>query len=185
MGHRIHITGASGTGTSTLGRDLAARLESQAFDTDDFYWKPTDPPFVEKRPVSERIRLMEEVFLGRSDWILSGSLHSWGGPLLPRITHVVFLTLDSAKRLARLRRRERLRYGDRLVGVGDMATTHRAFLDWAMSYDDPNATGRSRASHEAWLDTLTVPITRLDTSAPTSKLSERVLADLNRQLGAA
>ena len=109
MARRIHVMGASGSGTSTLARGLANAFDSQAFDTDDFYWKPTDPPFTEKRPVAERIALMQEVFLPRRDWILSGSFTSWGTPILPRLTHVVFLALPGAKRLARLRKRERLR----------------------------------------------------------------------------
>lgn len=185
MGHRIHITGASGAGTSTLGRELAGRLESQAFDTDDFYWVPTDPPFLEKRPVNDRLSLMNEVFLGRPDWILAGSMHNWGAPILPRITHVVFLALDPAQRLARLRKRERARYGDRVIGDGDMAKMHRGFLEWAMSYDDPSAGGRSRATHEAWLETLSIPVMRLDASGAIQDLADRVLSDLNERRGAA
>ena len=44
MIHRIHILGASGSGTTTLGRALAARLQCPHFDTDDCFWLPTDPP---------------------------------------------------------------------------------------------------------------------------------------------
>ena len=44
---RIHITGASGFGVSTLGGALAARLGCAHLDTDDFYWLPTDPPYRE------------------------------------------------------------------------------------------------------------------------------------------
>jgi hypothetical protein len=80
MVRRIHVLGASGAGTSTLARGLASALDSQAFDTDDFYWTPTDPPFTEKRPVAERLALMEALFLPRRDWVLSGSFTSWGAP---------------------------------------------------------------------------------------------------------
>jgi Shikimate kinase len=44
MIHRIHILGASGSGTTTLGRALAERLQYPHFDTDDSFWVPTDPP---------------------------------------------------------------------------------------------------------------------------------------------
>lgn len=50
---RIHIFGASGSGTSTLGRAVAARLGYAFLDADDFYWLPTDPPFREKRDVAD------------------------------------------------------------------------------------------------------------------------------------
>ena len=56
--HRLHVFGPSGAGTSTLGRTLAECLASQHFDTDDFYWVPTDPPFRDKRPIPERRGLM-------------------------------------------------------------------------------------------------------------------------------
>ena len=36
MIHRIHILGAFGSGTTTLGRALAARLQYPYFDMDDY-----------------------------------------------------------------------------------------------------------------------------------------------------
>ena len=41
----IHIYGASGSGTSTLGRYLAQRLDFAFLDADDYFWLPTDPKF--------------------------------------------------------------------------------------------------------------------------------------------
>jgi len=38
MIQRIHILGASGSGTTTLGRALAERLQCPHFDTDDYFW---------------------------------------------------------------------------------------------------------------------------------------------------
>ncbi len=185
MARRIHITGASGSGTSTLARELAGRLESQAFDTDDFYWCPSDPPFRRSRDRQDRLRLMEEVFLPRADWVLSGSLHSWGAPVMERVTHVVFLTLAPGLRLARLRARERRRFGARIAPGGDLEASHRGFLDWAMRYDDPGTEGRSRAAHEAWLDTLSHPVIRLEADASPGALADAVLAELDAPAPAA
>jgi adenylate kinase family enzyme len=179
MARRIHVMGASGSGTSTLARGLANAFDSQAFDTDDFYWKPTDPPFTVKRPVSERIALMEEVFLPRRDWILSGSFTSWGAPIVPRLTHVIFLALPGAKRLARLRKRERLRADPELTRTPEWQAANRGFLDWAMSYDDPGFSGRSRAAHERWLDGLEIPVIRIDASAPAAEVLAQAIAALD------
>ncbi len=179
MGRRIHVLGASGAGTSTLARGLASALDSQAFDTDDFYWKPTDPPFTEKRPVAARLALMEELFLPRRDWILSGSFTSWGAPIVPRLTHVLFLTLPGAQRLARLRRRERLRAAPGRARTPEWQAAQRGFLDWAMAYDDPGFTGRSRAVHERWLEGLSVPVIRIDASAPAEAVLHAALAALD------
>ncbi len=184
MARRIHITGASGAGTSTLARELATRLSSQAFDTDDFYWVPSDPPFLQSRPVLERLRLMEDVFLPRSDWVLSGSLHSWGSTVMSEVTEVIFLVLSSGQRLARLRARERRRYGARIAPGGDLEAMHRGFLAWAMSYDEAGTDGRSRETHEAWLATLTVPVIRLEADVPPQELADRALAALDARLPA-
>ncbi|ASR09775.1 hypothetical protein CHY08_18390 [Rhizobium leguminosarum bv. viciae] len=53
----IHVMGASGSGTTSLGRALAERLDIAHLDTDDFFWMPTDPPFTTPRDADERIRL--------------------------------------------------------------------------------------------------------------------------------
>ena len=51
---RIHITGASGSRVTTLGKALSERLRVQFLDADDFYWKLTAPPYQEKLPIDER-----------------------------------------------------------------------------------------------------------------------------------
>ncbi|MDH3263126.1 MAG: adenylate kinase [Paracoccaceae bacterium] len=175
MSRRVHITGASGTGTSTLARAIASELSTQAFDTDDFYWRPSDPPFQEKRSPPERLGLMGEMFLPRRDWVLSGSLVGWGDPVIPRLTHVIFLTLAPGPRLARLRARERRRYGDEIAAGGALAERFRGFLDWAMSYDDPTFPGRSRRMHEDWLARLDCPVIRLDAALPVAELAPAAL----------
>lgn len=171
---RILVTGASGTGTSTLGRLLAIRLASQHFDTDDFYWHPTDPPFRAPRPPAERLALMEAMFLPRRDWVLSGAPMRWEGRLRERVTAVIFLRLDPGERMERLRRRERLRYGD----AADCPETAE-FLAWAESYDDPFFTGRSLAGHLAWLETFACPVTTLDAALPPDRLMEISLSVLD------
>ena len=51
---RIHITGASGSGTTTLGAAAAAALGVKHLDADDFAWAPTDPPFMQRYTPEER-----------------------------------------------------------------------------------------------------------------------------------
>ena len=80
---RVHITGASGTGTTTLGRALADALSIPHHDTDDYFWLPTTPSFQQKREPADRLRLVREVFAQRAEWVLSGSLTAWGDPLVP------------------------------------------------------------------------------------------------------
>src|SRR5438128_2185962 len=99
---RIHITGASGAGVTTLGRALADALAVPHADTDDYFWQPTDPPFRARREEAARLRLMREIFLGRGGWVLSGSLDGWGDPLIAQFDLVVFVNTAQATRLDRL-----------------------------------------------------------------------------------
>ena len=110
MSRRIHITGASGAGTTTLGEYLGHALKCAHFDTDEYYWLPTDPPFRMKREIPERLRLLQATLDGNDDWVLSGSLDGWGDPLMPLFTTVVFLESPTEIRLRRPREREAMRW---------------------------------------------------------------------------
>jgi len=176
MGPRLHITGASGCGVSTLGAALARRLGAAWFDTDDFYWFVTDPPFRDRRPAPDRLAMLEAALDGaaRTGWVLSGSLDGWGDPLIPRFERVVFLSAATEVRLARLTARERQRYGPAIDADGDLRAHHLDFLAFAAGYDDGVFTGalsgRHRARHEAWLARLPCPVLRLDGARPTEEL---------------
>ncbi len=176
---RLHITGASCTGTSTLGgAALAQRLGVPHLDTDRYYWAPTDPPFTIKRPPVERVRLIE-ADQGAGGWVLSGSLMGWGGEAaLSDCDLILFLTAPPWEvRRTRLIAREQARFGgDRIAPGGDMHAIHTGFLDWASRYDDPAFAGRSRARHEDWLGRQGVPVLHLDATRPRDALTEDVLS---------
>lgn len=175
---RIHILGGSGSGTTTLGGALALRLGIPQTDTDSVYWWPTDPPFTTPRTVPDRLALLDAALPPAGDWIHSGSATSWAGPIEPRYTLIILLTLDPALRLARLRAREAARHGARIAAGGDMATASAAFLRWAAAYDTAGPEQRSRVSHEAWLARQRVPVLRLDSAAPVAALADAVVATL-------
>lgn len=164
---RLYVTGASGSGTTTLARAVADVWAVPHADVDDYFWLPTDPPYSDKRPPHDRVALMEQVFLPREAWVISGSMLGWGEDVVARCDAVVFLTVDAAERLGRIEARERVRRG------GEPAD--EAFLSWARGYDDPAFTGRSRAAHEEWLSTLRCPVLRLDSAEPRETLRDAVL----------
>jgi adenylate kinase family enzyme len=176
MPHRIHVFGASGSGTTTLGARLAAALGGRHLDADTYYWVPTDPPFTTKRDPADRVAAIERDVAGRIDWVLSGSLCSWGDPLVPRFTLAVFLHLDAEVRMARLIERERARYGTRIQPGGDLHAAHVAFVAWARSYDRARAPVRSLDLHERWMARLPCPVLRLDAGRPLEELCQAVLA---------
>ena len=158
MKHVIHIFGASGSGTSTLGAALARDMGLVHMDTDDYYWLPTDPKFTAKRPIEERLALMNaDIDAADRGVVISGSLTGWGNGLIPRFTHVVRLDTPTPVRIERLKAREYARFGDRIREGGDMHQAHLAFLGWAARYDTGDVTMRSKACHDAWMKLLPCP----------------------------
>ena len=174
----IHIFGASGSGTSTLGRALAEKTGFRFMDTDDYYWLPAEPMYTLKRPIPERLALMVRDLDECSDAVLSGSLVGWGDPLIPRFTLAVRLNTPTPVRMERLRRREYARYGDRVLPGGDLYEQSQAFLAWAAQYDDGLPPLRSRALHDLWQQKLSCPLLTLDGTLSLDELAEAVLQKL-------
>lgn len=144
---RIHITGASGSGTTTLGRALAAHLGFAHLDADDYYWLPTSPPFQEKRAAPDRLAAMLRNLRAAPDTVVSGSMVGWGAELEDAFDLVVFLYLPAPTRIERLRARE----------MEHLGAADPAFLEWAAQYDDGPPQGRSLAKHNAWLVAASAP----------------------------
>ena len=131
---RIHIIGASGSGVSTLGLQLASALACSHHDTDDYYWLPTNPPYQSPRLVEERVRLMKALFLTRDRWVLSGSSGEWIDPVIPYLDLVVFVRTPTAVRLERLKTRENQRFGPEANRPGGWNHEgYEWFLDWPAS----------------------------------------------------
>jgi D-glycero-D-manno-heptose 1,7-bisphosphate phosphatase len=174
---RIHVTGASGSGCTTLAAALAARLGVRHIDTDDFYWTQTEPPYQVKRDLGQATAMLRAaVIQADGGFVMSGSLENWAAPLTPQVARVVFIDTPDALRMARLRAREVARFGDRIAPGGDMHRTSVEFLDWASRYEFGDRPGRSRARHEAWLKTLPCRVIRVDGAQPVETLVDLALA---------
>ena len=176
MRRRIHITGASGSGTTTLGAALAERLSVPHFDTDDFYWYPSRPKFERKRPVKDRICLLRHALLGVPGLVLSGSLNPWGNELASEFDQVVFLYVPPEQRLRRSLERERKRYGYTIDPGGSNYAKHIAFMSWSRRYDAVNTTGRSLTGHRAWLATLACQVVEIYGTPTPERSLEAVLS---------
>ena len=173
---RVHIFGAAGCGSSTLGWALARRLGCQHLDSDDLYWLPTTPPFQRKRTTPERLRLLLEAMKSSCQWVLSGSVAGWGDALIPNFDLVVFLYVPTDIRLARLRHRERARFGAALDPDGAMYGQHQAFLRWAAGYDLGLSGGRTLWADATWLGYLPCPTMCLIGECGTAEQIDRVLS---------
>ena len=163
----IHVTGGSGSGTTTLGRAIAARYGHRHLDTDDFFWEQTDPPYTAMRPKPEITRLLRDALVPYPEqpdgrWVLTGAIGAWGYEFAERFDLVVWLTLPPQVRLARLEARERAEFGSRVDPGGDMENNFRGFMEWAALYDTADASLRSHARHAEWTATLACTVIRVD-----------------------
>lgn len=162
MKHVVHIFGASGAGTTTLGKKIASEMGYYFMDTDDYFWLPTEIPFTVKRPVDERLKLIRQDIENNENVVLSGSLTEWGDVLIPLFTLAVRVQTDTNTRLERLAAREYRRFKERIREGGDMHKAHLEFLDWAARYDEGDIHMRSRAHHDLWQKGLMCTLLTLD-----------------------
>ena len=176
---RIHITGASGAGSTTLGHALADRLDFPVHDGDDYYWLPTTPPYRQPRAAEDRARLLAEMVGERADWIFTGSLMGWGDRFIPLLDLVVFLYAPADCRLARLRERETRHFGVDAVAPGGWRHEETEdFIEWSSHYDDGTRDGRNLENQKAWLAALPCPVLELQSTLPRDRMVEAVLARL-------
>ena len=152
----MHIFGASGSGVTTLGQELSTQLNIPYFDTDDYYWEKTTPPFQLRTPSAKRNHRLVADLQQESDWILGGSLDSWGDFLKSSFDCVVYLWLPKVVRAKRLIDREKERFGEALP------KSSIEFIEWALAYDNSDRAGRNRLRHELWMPTLPCPLLRIE-----------------------
>lgn len=146
----IHIYGASGSGTSTLAVAISEKYKYKMLDSDDYFWLPTDPAFLTKRPRDERVALMKRDMSSENNVVISGSLCGWGDELIPFFDLVIRLNTATTVRIERLKQREYIRFGNRIEPNGDMFDTHMEFLNWASKYDLGDLSMRSKIFHDEW-----------------------------------
>lgn len=175
---KIHILGASGSGVTTLGKALAAKIEAPYYDSDDFFWEKSDPPFTVRRNPDVRNAVIRSKLSVGNHWVLGGSAINWGEDVFPVFDLIIFLWIPSQIRMARLRQREFQRYGDVIFTDPVRKKLFEEFMAWANDYDnDTGLASRTRKAHEDWLAKMTSPVLRLSGDLT---VTERLAAVLNK-----
>lgn len=147
----VLITGAAGSGTSTLGEALAKRWKANFLEADSYFWLPTQPPYTHKRPPDQRSALLVLALQEQNASVVAGSVVGWGTEVETAFDLIVFLYVPAAVRLQRIEQREIARFGK----------ANPAFLEWAGQYDVGSIEGRSLAKHNTWLASRQCPVIRL------------------------
>jgi len=178
------IFGASGSGTTTIGRALAKSLGCQHFEADDYLWASTPVPYTVMRSVKERSLLLQQDLdlVDNAYFLLSGALYGWNADLLQAFSMAVFVQAPTEVRLRRLKEREFSKWGQRVRPEGDMHKNHLEFLEWASAYDTGGLDIKSRALHEAWSKELAFPVIPIDGTLPLATIVESLLQRIKTEL---
>lgn len=175
---KIHIIGASGTGKSTLAKYISEQQGINWIDTDTYLWK--DDRFKENRPIEERKEMYAKDMAVEDNYAASGSVFSW----LPKGYNdrdlLVFLHLDEAVRMKRLRKREQQR-GNRMWR-DDRGQETNDFLEWCKTYTtarDKSSVG-TYAEHAYQIELAASPVLQLDSSPPVEDLYKEIIKFYNR-----
>ncbi|MBU6342335.1 MAG: adenylate kinase [Bacteroidetes bacterium] len=176
---KIHLLGASGSGVSTLGKALASRLQLDYFDSDAYFWAPSEPPFSQRREPSERNRLVMQDLQSSQGWVLGGSILNWGGAIFPPFDLIVFLYLPLELRMKRLEAREFARYGSVIYEDPERNRLFREFLAWARDYDENTGiANRTLQAHRAWLAEARAPVLEISGDLTVEERVLRVVEQL-------
>jgi cytidylate kinase len=132
--------GASGSGQTTLAKELSQQLGYKFIDSDDIYWLPTQPAYQQKRDIEERL-ILSLKHMKNKNVVMAGSIMGWGEELENAFDIIVFLSLDTEIRIKRLKQRE----------IVELGFIDLDFIAWAREYENPNFNSRTRLKHEIWI----------------------------------
>ena len=177
----IHIMGASGSGTSTLGKFLAKKLNFSLIESDFYKWEQTDPPFQIMRDNEVSNRLLMEEILKNENLIISGSLHS-NPVIFPYIDLIIYLTCPTKVRLKRVIDRDIELGRNSLEAEGEVYENFLGFLDLVKNYNKKDLTCRSKASQKYVMKECAVPVIRINTNKAINKVRRNILRKLKKYL---
>ncbi|CAM1357755.1 AAA family ATPase [Tenacibaculum xiamenense] len=175
---KILIFGASGSGTTTLAKELANKSNFIHLDADDYYWKQTKNPYTEKVPLDERNENIKKDFFKHENVVISGSMVSWGKEWESLFDLAIFIRLENDIRMERLKKREFERYGDELKTNIERKRNYEAFINWANQYENPDFDGRSLRVHNNWIEKLDCKVLRIDGALELKEKVSMVLSEI-------
>jgi adenylate kinase family enzyme len=148
----IQVAGVPGSGSTTIGRQLAKHLGYLCIDLDDLHWISTVPPYQCTRSDPDKKELLQEK-IKRSfhRTVLCGSLCVWGEAFLPLLSAYVYLRCEPDIRMARLIDREKKRFKDAIEIGGSLYSTHVSFIQWANEYELRQSAYDPRCLEADWL----------------------------------
>jgi len=165
----IIIFGASGAGSTTLGKEVAQRLHFQYLDIDDYLWRSdTAIPLTVTRPPEERTELLMNDVRKHPNFVISGTIFNNSKLFEHLFNLAVFISTPAEICAERVRTREHAHWGERVLPGGDMYKTTRFhgdigdYIASAQRYETAEVSKFGRKLHEQWISELPCPVIRVD-----------------------
>lgn len=175
---KIQIIGGSGTGKSTLAKYISEKEQIKWMDTDRYLWK--DDTFTENHPVKKRKELYRTDMAVCSSYVVSGSVFSWCPTGFNNRELLVFLSLDEAVRMERLRKRELERNGLRNMWLDENEAYTNDFLEWCKTYwtEEDKSMAGTYAEQSYQIEWSASPVLKLNSLQPIEALYAEILSRL-------
>ena len=156
----IIICGMNGSGKSTLGRALAQHLGWRFLDNEDLYFPKADPahPFAVQRTQEEVEALLLDALRSEEKMIFAAVRGNYGAAVLPYYKAAVLVEVPRDLRLERVKARSFRKFGERMLPGGDLYESEKRFYDLVAARPEDYAT--------RWLDTVDIPVLRVDGTRP-------------------
>ena len=170
----IIICGMNGSGKSTLGRALAEHLGWRFIDNEDLYFPKADPahPYAVERTQDEVERLLLEEVRRDDRFVFAAVRGNYGEEVLPHYKAAVLVEVPREIRLARVKARSFAKFGARMQPGGDLYESEKRFYDLIAARPEDYAT--------RWLDTVDIPVMRVDGRKPAGE-NVNLIADWLRR----
>ena len=177
----IHIMGASGSGTSTIGEYLSKKLGFDIIESDFYKWKQTIPEFQVMRPIEESNRLLLAKINGAKNLIITGSLHS-NPDTFKYIDLILYLKCPTKVRIKRILQRDEEKGRFSLKQEGKVKENFIFFLNLAKNYNKLGKDIRSKASQKMVIDSSNAPVIVIKTNKNIDKLHNQIIKKTMRYI---
>ncbi len=172
MPNGIIVFGANGCGKTTLGFELAHKLNIKHLDVEDYYFEESIIPYSKPRSKDKVIELML-VDIEKCDlFVFSAVTGDYGDKISSMYKLGVFLSVPINIRLERVERRSLEHYGERVLVGGDMYEQEQGFLEFVKT--------RNLSIVDEWAKTLTCPILHLDGTKAIPENIQLIIESYNR-----
>ncbi len=166
MANGIIIFGANGCGKTTIGREIAKKMNFKHLDVEDYYFDKTDILYQNPREKYEVIKLMLNDINKCESFVLSSVMGHYGDEIISMYKLAVFLSAPIDLRIERIRKRAIDKHGEIALEDGEIKKNREEFIDFVRA--------RDLSKIDEWAITLTCPIIMIDATKPVDDIVREI-----------